>query len=112
MQKNRMVTCSKYTLRVNPIRKPIVAMGQFYHEAAAIDPETGVVYMTEDTEPHAGLYRYLPRVPGQLQAGGKLQMLKVDGHRAVDLRRAIEPADGIRLGRYRRTGAGPYTRNT
>jgi len=63
--------------------QPIVAMGQFYHEAVAIDPESGVVYMTEDAEPNAGFYRYLPEVPGQLQAGGKLQMLKVPGHKAL-----------------------------
>jgi uncharacterized repeat protein (TIGR03803 family) len=55
-------------------------MGQFYHEAAAVDPESGAVYMTEDIAPHAGFYRYLPEVPGKLQAGGKLQMLKVEGH--------------------------------
>jgi len=63
--------------------QPIIAMGQFYHEATAIDPESGIVYMTEDTEPNAGFYRYLPDVPGQLQAGGKLQMLKVAGHNAL-----------------------------
>lgn len=60
--------------------KPILAMGQFYHEAAAIDPQSGIVYMTEDTAPDAGLYRYIPKIPGQLHAGGALQMLKVDGH--------------------------------
>ncbi len=63
--------------------RPIVEMGQFYHEAAAVDPETGMVYMTEDAAPNAGLYRYLPKVPGQLQAGGKLQMLKVEGYREL-----------------------------
>lgn len=60
--------------------QPIIAMGQFYHEAAAVDPESGVVYMTEDVSPYAGFYCYVPDVPGQLAAGGKLQMLKVDGH--------------------------------
>jgi uncharacterized repeat protein (TIGR03803 family) len=59
--------------------KPILAMGQFYHEAAAVDPETSIVYMTEDTAPDAGFYRYLPKVPGELKAGGALQMLKVEG---------------------------------
>lgn len=63
--------------------QPIIPMGQFYHEATAIDPTSGVVYMTEDQAPHAGLYRYLPNVPGDLHAGGKLQMLKVDGHREL-----------------------------
>jgi len=60
--------------------RPIKEMGQFYHEAAAVDPESGVVYMTEDKEPDAGLYRYLPALPGQLQAGGKLQMLQARGY--------------------------------
>ena len=59
--------------------RPIIPMGQFYHEAAAIDPESGTVYMTEDQAPNAGFYRYLPDVPGDLQAGGALQMLKVEG---------------------------------
>lgn len=63
--------------------QPIVAMGQFYHEAVAVDPASGVVYMTEDTSPYAGFYRYLPLVPGQLQAGGKLQMLKVESQKAM-----------------------------
>lgn len=60
--------------------KPIISMGQFYHEATAIDPDSGKVYMTEDSNPYAGLYRYLPDVPGDLKAGGSLQMLKVDGY--------------------------------
>ena len=76
-----------YVFEVHPegesAPQPIVPMGQFYHEAAAIDPETGVVYMTEDTAPYAGFYRYVPEVPGQLGAGGKLQMLKVGGHREL-----------------------------
>ena len=63
--------------------QPILAMGQFYHEAVAVDPESGVVYMPEDIAPYAGFYRYLPSVPGQLQAGGKLQMLKVKGQEAM-----------------------------
>ena len=60
--------------------QPIIPMGQFYHEAAAVDPETGAVYMTEDRAPYAGLYRYLPDVPGELAAGGRLQMLRVEGY--------------------------------
>lgn len=60
--------------------QPIVQMGQFYHEAAAVDSLSGTVYLTEDHSPHAGFYRYLPDVPGKLHAGGRLQMLKVAGH--------------------------------
>ena len=53
---------------------PLKAMGRFNHEAACVDPATGVVYMTEDQ--NEGLfYRFLPNVRGQLAAGGKLQAL-------------------------------------
>ena len=60
-------------------------MGQFVHEAVAIEPSTGVAYLTEDNRP-AGLYRYLPAKPGRLAAGGNLQQCKVLGQ--PDLRRA------------------------
>jgi len=70
---------------------PIVAMGQFYHEATAIDPRDGIVYMTEDRSPVAGFYRYLPDVPGELQAGGKLQMLRVEGQKDLVGAVALNP---------------------
>lgn len=57
--------------------EPIRAMGQFFHEAAEVDPETGIVYMTEDRFPAAGLYRFMPNQPGQLHEGGQLQALRV-----------------------------------
>jgi hypothetical protein len=63
--------------------EPLRDMGQFYHEATAIDPESGLVYMTEDSAPNAGFYRFVPKRPGQLSAGGKLQMLKVQGHKRL-----------------------------
>lgn len=56
---------------------PIMSMGQFNHEAVAIDPDTGIAYMTEDAGPKAGFYRFLPDVPGNLAQGGQLQMMKV-----------------------------------
>lgn len=58
--------------------KPFKQMGRFLHEAGAVDQETGVVYMTEDEGPD-GFYRYLPNEPGNLGAGGTLQMLAVAG---------------------------------
>ncbi|MDB4614116.1 PhoX family protein [bacterium] len=58
---------------------PLKDMGRFVHEAVAIDPETGIVYETEDRD-ECGMYRFIPSKPGTLSAGGKLQMLKVDGH--------------------------------
>jgi secreted PhoX family phosphatase len=60
------------------VTRPIRPMGRFLHEAGAVDPDTGVVYMTEDEGPD-GFYRYLPNVPGKMRKGGELQMLKVRG---------------------------------
>lgn len=83
---------------VDPV--PLKAMGRFNHEAIAVDPKTGAVYLTEDRgdpreplpEEYAGsvkpkpkpedlgaglLYRFLPEVPGQLARGGRLQALKI-----------------------------------
>lgn len=62
---------------VNPA--PLTAMGRFNHEAAAVDPRTGHVYMTEDRGDSL-LYRFIPKVPGKLAEGGRLQALAlVDG---------------------------------
>lgn len=58
--------------------RPIRAMGQFYHEAVAFDPASGIAYLTEDNGPVAGFYRFLAAEPGNLQAGGRLQMMKVE----------------------------------
>lgn len=68
---------------VEPV--PITAMGRFVHEAAAVDPRTGIVYQTEDRG-SAGFYRYIPDVPGDLVAGGRVQMLKIRGERGYDTR--------------------------
>jgi secreted PhoX family phosphatase len=57
--------------------RPIRAMGRFVHEACAVDPATGVVYMTEDQH-HSLFYRYVPNVAGKLYEGGQLQALVVD----------------------------------
>lgn len=53
---------------------PLTAMGRFNHEAACVDPVTGIVYQTEDMEDSL-FYRFLPNVPGDLMKGGKLQAL-------------------------------------
>jgi secreted PhoX family phosphatase len=60
---------------VDPV--PLKAMGRFYHEAACVDPATGIVYETEDREDGL-LYRFVPRTPGQLAQGGQLQALVID----------------------------------
>lgn len=53
--------------------RPLPGLGRFSHEAVAVDPDTGIVYLTEDATP-SGLYRFVPEVPGDLAAGGRLQM--------------------------------------
>lgn len=73
---------SEITL-ANPV--PIKAMGRFNHEAVAVDPLTSIVYLTEDMGD--GLfYRYIPKTPGKLHDGGKLQALAIQGQRSCDTR--------------------------
>jgi uncharacterized protein len=68
---------------------PIEAAGLMRHEAAAIDPATGDLYLTEDNGPLSGLYRMRPhrkaRQIGDLERGGTLEMLKVVGEDNADL---------------------------
>lgn len=59
------------------IPTPFKAMGRFSHEAVAVDPDTGIVYETEDSNP-SGLYRFLPNQRGHLASGGTLQMLAIE----------------------------------
>ena len=70
--------------------RPIVDMGLFRHEAAAVDPATGIVYLTEDNSALSGFYRFLPRNrqprAGALEEGGQLEMLRVRGTPNADLR--------------------------
>jgi secreted PhoX family phosphatase len=73
--------------------QPITAMGRFSHEALAVDPRTGHVYETEDDsgKPN-GFFRYRPRRPDHLAAGGVLEMLKIRGRPGYDAR------EGQRMG--------------
>lgn len=57
---------------------PLKDMGRFAHEAAAVHPSTGIVYLTEDRW-HSLFYRFIPNQPGQLQKGGGLQALAISG---------------------------------
>lgn len=63
---------------------PLKALGRYRHEAVALDPETGILYLTEDR--NDGLfYRFIPDTKGDLTSG-KLQALKINGHPTADLR--------------------------
>jgi uncharacterized protein len=63
--------------------QPIVGMGRFAHEAVAVDPASGAVYLTQDERNKSAFYRYLPfdtsAQPGSLARGGRLQAAKVKG---------------------------------
>ena len=74
---------------VDPV--PLRAMGRFVHEAAAVNPESGVVYLSEDRH-RSLLYRYIPDVPGQLVRGGRLQALAISDKPSFDTRNWSRPA--------------------
>ena len=57
--------------------EPLFDMGQFNHEAVAVDLQSGYLYQTEDHKPKAGFYRFIPNSAQELQLGGQLQMMKV-----------------------------------
>lgn len=72
------------------------AMGRFRHEAAAVDPATGIVYQTEDAGD--GLfYRFIPHKPGELARGGTLQALALRDKKSADTRN-WEDANQIPVG--------------
>lgn len=54
-------------------------LGAFNHEAAAVDPATGIVYLTED-RPDGCFYRFVPQALGDLSAG-RLDVAVLDGNR-------------------------------
>jgi len=65
--------------------RPLKDMGRFEHEAAAVNPASGIVYMTEDRH-RSLLYRFIPNVPGELSAGGRLQALALAEEPGFDTR--------------------------
>ncbi len=54
------------------------ALGSFRHEAAAIDRQTGFVYLTED-DPRGRLYQFRPSRKGNLKTGSLFAAAVVDG---------------------------------
>lgn len=68
-------------LRGRAAAVPLTGLGRFNHEAAAVDPNTGIVYLTEDRTDSL-FYRFLPGTRGNLFQPGRLQALAlVDGRR-------------------------------
>ena len=63
---------------------PLKAMGRFTHEAVAVDPNTGIVYETED-DSEGLIYRFIPDEYGDLSSG-KLQALAIINNPSYDTR--------------------------
>ena len=80
---------------VDPV--PLTALGRFNHEAIAVDPATGILYLTEDT-PDSLLYRFLPSEPGRLDAGGRLQALALPDLKHGDTRNWGDTPERIEAG--------------
>lgn len=77
-----------YVFEVDPRNQrssptPYKAMGRFPHEAAAVDPKTSEVYLTEDNGGDALLYKFVPtdrsKRFGSLGRGGQLFAMGVPG---------------------------------
>ena len=88
---NTWLTCEEYktgsTWECDPYgeRKPIKlpSLGMFCHEAAAVDPKTSIIYLTEDTEKKSGFYRFVPEkkinAMGELlDVKGKFQVMEIE----------------------------------
>jgi uncharacterized protein len=110
---------------------PLRAMGRFNHEAAAVEPGSGAVLLTEDRIDGL-LYRFLPATPGRLRDGGRLQALAIQGRPSastanvvrdrriavgerlpvdwIDLEEVEAPLDDLRL-RGLAKGAATFSRN-
>ncbi|MBD2663922.1 hypothetical protein B6N60_05082 [Richelia sinica FACHB-800] len=80
---NFEVPATEDVLVADPI--PLVAMGRFNHEAIAVDPKTGWVYQTED-EGNSCFYRFRPNQKDNLQSGGVLEALVIEGMPKVNTR--------------------------
>lgn len=77
-----------YVFEVDPVNlannvdpTPIEGLGRYAHEAVAIDPTSGHVYLTEDASgPHGLVYRFVPNRPlggyGSLREGGVLTAMR------------------------------------
>ncbi|WP_353565510.1 alkaline phosphatase PhoX [Haloferula sargassicola] len=63
---------------------PLKALGRFRHEAVALDPATGFLYLTEDRNDGL-LYRFIPGEKNDFTRG-RLQALAISGKPKSDLR--------------------------
>jgi secreted PhoX family phosphatase len=100
-----------YDQDANRDPKPIKALGRYAHEACAVDPHTGAIYLTEDASNPSGLFfrwtppdSALPLGTGSLRDladdAGSLEAMKaftMDGTHVPDLSVAKEPGTTYRV---------------
>lgn len=70
---------------------PLKDMGRFVHEAAAVDSTNGIIYLSEDYE-RSLFYRFIPKTPGKLSEGGRLQALGLRDWKQANTRNWTEDA--------------------
>ncbi len=70
----RVIECDPSGINAPQVRN---ALGWFDHEAAAVDPSSGYVYLTEDRS-DSRLYRFRPAVAGNLTSG-VLELARIVG---------------------------------
>jgi hypothetical protein len=86
--------CSTSSMRVAaPMR--IDAFGRFKHEAACLDPNTRITYLTEDREDGC-LYRCVPDTPA-LPFTGRLQALRVPERPRYDIGSWLRAGDRMSI---------------
>lgn len=81
---------------------PLKAMGRFRHEACGVNPETSIVYLTEDVDDGL-LYRFIPNRRQDLSGGGRLQAMVALDARSLDSRNWDKPG-GVPVGTKLRIG--------
>ncbi len=93
-------------------REPITRAGRFAHEAIAVDPHSGTIYMTEDNFGFpSGFYRFRPRFNPMRKGHRRQPRTAADARRARHAeRRPRRCAAGGRqlrraVGRHRRAGS-------
>lgn len=75
---------------------PLKNLGRFRHEAVALDPLSGILYLTEDISDGL-LYRFIPEQPEDLSKG-KLQALCITEKKSMDTRNYPQSADKVKEG--------------
>lgn len=78
---------------------PIPSLGRMNHEAAVVDPESFVTYLTEDRGDSC-FYRFVPEMPGARlgpESRGRLQALRIESSPRRDMNAQVKQGDTFRV---------------